>query len=205
MTNRVVLLVLDLLPGVLHVPLPFSDPPLTCCGGLTVCRDRRPRPLSLQNMDADRPVMTTNLDAEDLAQPRALWASCCGVGPASQLDESSSERSKKSPKQATGPPPRPACGRAEMKGAASLRASPPLADGTKQLRPAPPPRSTGLGGPPGPESALGHQSSAQRPPWGWWAWWGWLEGVEQPVTGLYGLGGKYGEEGTWMGWPGHLG
>ena len=122
MTNRIVLLVLDLLPGVLHVPLPFSDPPLTCCGGLTVCRDRRPRPLSLQNMDADRPVMTTNLDAEDLAQPRALWASCCGVGPASQLDESSSERSKKSPKQATGPPPRAACGRAEMKRAASLRA-----------------------------------------------------------------------------------
>ena len=41
--------------------------------------------------------------------------------------------------------PPPACGRAEMKGAASLRASPPLADGTKQLRPAPPPRSTANG------------------------------------------------------------
>ena len=167
MTNHIVLLVLDLLPGVLHVPLPFSDPPLTCCGGLTVCRDRRPRPLSLQNMDADRPVMTTNLDAEDLAQPRALWASCCGVGPASQLDESSSERSKKSPKQATARPPPSACGRAEMKRTRCPRAPPPLAGGAQELRPAPPPRSTGLGGPPGPGSALGHQPSAQRPPWGW--------------------------------------
>ena len=48
----------------------------------------------------------------------------------------------------------------------------------------------GLGGPPGPEPALGHQPSAQRPPLGWWAWWGWLEGVEPPVTGLYGAGGE---------------
>ena len=47
--------------------------------------------------------------------------------------------------------------------------------------------ATGVGGRPGPGSALGPPPSRQRPPWGCWAWWWWLEGVEPPVTGLYGL------------------
>ena len=54
-------------------------------------------------------------------------------------------------------------------------------------RPAPP-QTAGLGGPPGPKSALGRSPSCQRPPWGWWAWWLWLGALEQPVTGLYGPG-----------------
>ena len=47
----------------------------------------------------------------------------------------------------------------------------------------PPPRGTGVGGRPGPGSALGRPPSRQRPPLGCWAWWWWLEGVEPPVTG----------------------
>ena len=47
--------------------------------------------------------------------------------------------------------------------------------------------ATGVGGRPGPGSALGPPPSRQRPPWGCWAWWWWLGGVEPPVTGLYGL------------------
>ena len=50
------------------------------------------------------------------------------------------------------------------------------------------PHTAGLGGPPGPKSALGRSPSCQRPPWGWWAWWLWLGALEQPVTGLYGPG-----------------
>ena len=36
------------------------------------------------------------------------------------------------------------------------------------------PHTAGLGGPPGPKSALGRSPSCQRPPCGWWAWWLWL-------------------------------
>ena len=56
--------------------------------------------------------------------------------------------------------------------------------------------ATGVGGRPGPGSALGPPPSRQRPPWGCWAWWWWLGGVEPPVTGLYGLGATYWVEGT---------
>ena len=49
-------------------------------------------------------------------------------------------------------------------------------------------QTAGLGGPPGPKSALGRSPSCQRPPWGCWAWWLWLGALEQPVTGLYGPG-----------------
>ena len=79
---------------------------------------------------------------------------------------------------------------------------PPLLLGSSPLHlpPAPPPRGTGVGGRPGPGSALGRPPSRQRPPLGCWAWWWWLEGVEPPVTGLYGLGATYWVEGTETRW-----
>ena len=63
----------------------------------------------------------------------------------------------------------------------------PLPVGRSNFVLPPPPRGTGVGGRPGPGSALGRPPSRQRPPLGCWAWWWWLEGVEPPVTGLHAL------------------
>ena len=81
----------------------------------------------------------------------------------------------------------PGLGSYSPDGPAGLRAS------GSNFAPAPRPaaqQTAGVGGPPGPKSALGRSPSCHRPPSGCWAWrlWLWLGALEQPVTGLYGPG-----------------
>ena len=132
-------------------------------------------------------LMTSDFDPDGAVKLRAFSPSGSGIAAASHLHESQGKNScflRSQPPQ--GPRPRP-CGRAPRPRELlpRLPLPPPMARSNFVLPP--PPRGTGVGGRPGPGSALGRPPSRQRPPLGCWAWWWWLEGVEPPVTGLHAL------------------
>ena len=134
--------------------------------------------------------MTSKFDPDGLVKRRTLGPSQSGIGPARDLEGVAGQNSCFLRSQPPDAPAPPACGPAARERARCPRLPlPPPMGGSSPLHlllgPAAP--ATGVGGRPGPGSALGPPPSRQRPPWGCWAWWWWLEGVEPPVTGLYGL------------------
>ena len=134
-------------------------------------RDQRSGEIELAEKDRIEPFVL--LDLARLVIRFSSWQNSCFL--------------RSQPPDAPAPP---ACGPAARERARCPRLPlPPPMGGSSPLHlllgPAAP--ATGVGGRPGPGSALGPPPSRQRPPWGCWAWWWWLEGVEPPVTGLYGL------------------
>ena len=177
--------------AVLVIRFPSSSfSPLTCCRGTTLCGGQSLLSPELHDHAPRGLLMTSKFDPDGLVKRRTLGPSQSGIGPARDLEGVAGQNSCFLRSQPPEAPRLTACGPAPRERELPPRLPlPPRMVGRSPLHlllgPAAP--ATGVGGRPGPGSALGPPPSRQRPPWGCWAWWWWLEGVEPPVTGLYGL------------------
>ena len=166
---------------------PSSISPLTCCRISRTCGGQSMLSPAGRTCALTGLLMTSDFDPDGAVKPRAFSPSESGIAPASHLHESQGKNSCFLRSQPPQGPRTAACGRARRPCRLARRRQPPLPILGSNFALPPPPRGTGVGGRPGPGSALGRPPSRQRPPLGCWAWWWWLEGVEPPVTGLYGL------------------